>query len=559
MSNNSSPLSSPLFWGGLATGIGLSYLSSQYLSRQRQRRLTANIDKALSSLDTDFTVSKDSLSNIVNHFVAQLRQGLAQENQTLKCLPSFVTKRPTGNETGTYIALDLGGTNFRICEVTLEAHGTSRIRTKKFVVSDDLKTTANGEKLFDFFAECVLLALKEWGGYDDLLTVNTDANTSNKKKEPKSPSRKRGASENTPATRQLKLGFTFSFPCQQLALNKGTLIHWTKGFSAGNVEGADVVKLLQDALARLNLHGIQVVALVNDTVGTLMSHAYKDPNTVMGVILGTGTNAAYFEKVSRIPKLTPSSPSSPTSPSTEKEMVINIEWGAFDNELKVLPFTSYDASLDKDSIHPGKQIFEKMISGMYLGEIVRLVMVDFIRRGILFTNDKQSSCCSPLGDSGVWSYKSSSICFSPTKTKQPSAIQVFSKPGIFETAYMSRIERDHSDHLSDIATLFESFANIPTSYTDRKIIKKICECIGTRSARLSAAAITAVLTQSSSALSSGATVAVDGSLFLCYPHYKSRVKDALKELLGAATSEGIVLDEAGDGSGLGAAVIAALA
>jgi hexokinase len=45
-----------------------------------------------------------------------------------------------------------------------------------------------------------------------------------------------------------------------------------------------------------------VVAIVNDTVGTLISHAYVDPETYVGVILGTGSNAAYVEKVNQIPK-----------------------------------------------------------------------------------------------------------------------------------------------------------------------------------------------------------------------------------------------------------------
>lgn len=48
-------------------------------------------------------------------------------------LPSYVVKRPSGNEIGmasfvinnkcdlgTFLALDLGGTNFRVCKVLLE-------------------------------------------------------------------------------------------------------------------------------------------------------------------------------------------------------------------------------------------------------------------------------------------------------------------------------------------------------------------------------------------------------------------------------------------------------
>lgn len=33
------------------------------------------------------------------------------------------------------------------------------------------------------------------------------------------------------------------------------------------------------------------IQLVNDTVGTLMAYAYRHPETTMGVIMGTGTNA----------------------------------------------------------------------------------------------------------------------------------------------------------------------------------------------------------------------------------------------------------------------------
>ena len=49
---------------------------------------------------------------------------------------------------------------------------------------------------------------------------------------------------------KLPLGFTFSFPVHQTSLTAGTLIHWTKDFSAKDCEGKDVVKMLQDAVER---------------------------------------------------------------------------------------------------------------------------------------------------------------------------------------------------------------------------------------------------------------------------------------------------------------------
>jgi len=42
---------------------------------------------------------------------------------------------------------------------------------------------------------------------------------------------------------------------------------------------------------------------INDTVGTLAAGRYNDEDVVIGVILGTGSNAAYVEEASTIPKL----------------------------------------------------------------------------------------------------------------------------------------------------------------------------------------------------------------------------------------------------------------
>lgn len=48
---------------------------------------------------------------------------------------------------------------------------------------------------------------------------------------------------------------------------------------------------------------MDVAALLNDTVGTLMACAFKENSCNIGVILGTGTNACYLEKLSNCPKL----------------------------------------------------------------------------------------------------------------------------------------------------------------------------------------------------------------------------------------------------------------
>jgi hexokinase len=86
---------------------------------------------------------------------------------------------------------------------------------------------------------------------------------------------------------------------------------------------------------------LYIAALVNDTVGTLLAHSYKHPNTFIGAIFGTGTNGAYVEDTRNIKAMT-----NPTS----DEMIINIEWGNFDKNKTVLPVTIFDNKLDRESI-----------------------------------------------------------------------------------------------------------------------------------------------------------------------------------------------------------------
>lgn len=69
----------------------------------------------------------------------------------------------------------------------------------------------------------------------------------------------------------IHLGLTFSFPVEQTALDSGKILTWTKGFSARNAIGNDVVKLLQDAFDRKHMH-VKCVALVNDVSAIFSYH-----------------------------------------------------------------------------------------------------------------------------------------------------------------------------------------------------------------------------------------------------------------------------------------------
>lgn len=95
-------------------------------------------------------------------------------------------------------------------------------------------------------------------------------------------------------------GFTFSFPIIQHSLDVGILVTWTKTFNCPDVVNKNVVKLLREALDRRADTKVKVVAVLNDTTGTLVQGSTLDHNVAIGLILGTGSNACYLERADRV-------------------------------------------------------------------------------------------------------------------------------------------------------------------------------------------------------------------------------------------------------------------
>lgn len=122
-----------------------------------------------------------------------------------------------------------------------------------------------------------------------------------------------------------------SFPVEQTAIDSGKILTWTKGFAATGAIGNDVVKLLQDSLDRKHIH-VKCSALVNDTVGTMLSASYQHGPALVGAIFGTGTNGAYLEDVAKITKLGETFIKTQTEKIGSK-MIVNTEWGALDNAV----------------------------------------------------------------------------------------------------------------------------------------------------------------------------------------------------------------------------------
>lgn len=98
---------------------------------------------------------------------------------------------------------------------------------------------------------------------------------------------------------------------------------------------------------------------MNDTVGTLAACSLEDKRCAVGLIVGTGSNAAYLEDIDKVELITArrlSGELNEEDVAHATSVVINMEWGAFGDYGELDYYrTEFDEILDKESIVPGKQ------------------------------------------------------------------------------------------------------------------------------------------------------------------------------------------------------------
>lgn len=448
-------------------------------------RLAAQNAERQRILDT-LRLSREQLFEVKRRMTEEMARGLSKEmhDQTsVKMLPTYVRSTPDGTEQGDFLALDLGGSSFRVLLVRLKNEKKQKVDMHQKIYRIDQETMqGTGEELFDHIVYCIADFLDYMG--------------------------MRGAS--------LPLGFTFSFPCDQTKLDEGILLKWTKGFKASGCEGKDVVKLLKEAVQRKQKFDLNFVAVVNDTVGTMMTCAYEDPKCELGLIVGTGTNACYMEEMHNIG----------TVNGNEGRMCVNVEWGAFGENGELDDFcTEFDRAVDEYSNYPGKQRFEKMIGGMYLGEIVRNVLIDFTTKGLLFRGKLSERL----------------------KTR-----------GIFETKFLSQIESDRLA-MRQVRSILQHLGLTGSTCDDSVLVKEVCSVVARRAAQLCGAGLAALvdkIRQNRNQNHLSITVGVDGTLYKTHPHFSSIMQETLQDL---APQCEVTFLKSEDGSGKGAALITAVA
>ncbi|TKS70013.1 putative hexokinase HKDC1 [Collichthys lucidus] len=431
----------------------------------------------------------DQLKDISARFQAEMKKGLSSESNAaaaVKMLPTHVRSTPDGTEKGQFLALDLGGSKFKVLQVKVrEGMGIKRggveMEERTYPIPKEL-LIGKGTELFGHVSESLKDFLHQ-------------RNISLEKKHP--------------------LAFTFSFPCEQTALDQGFLLDWGKNYRPRGLQGKDVVQTLREAIDRTGGLDVEVLAMVNDTVATMMTCGFDDEYCEVGLIIGTGTNACYMEELRHIDLVE----------GDEGRMCVNTEWGGFGDDDSLNDYiTEFDRDVDAASNNPGKQIFEKMISGMYLGELVRLVVLKMAKLGLLFDGRVSDAL----------------------RTK-----------GKITTAHVAAME-EYKNGLKNTKDILTELDLNPTS-DDCIAVQHVSTIVSFRSSNLAAAGLAAILSrikQNRNLRSLRITVGVDGTVYKTHPQYPKRLHKVVRRLLPECHVRFVLSDS---GSSKGAALVSAVA
>lgn len=411
----------------------------------------------------ELALPPERMVEIARSFRQAMEQGLQRQDSCLKMLPSFIGP-PTGREEGTFLTVDMGGSNLRCARFRIgDGRFENQKEIKQKLVDPDgaynlVSSQATAEQLFDAIAEGLSCLVEPGESYS--------------------------------------LGNTFSFPCHQSGINQARLIHWTKEIATQGVEGQDINQLLAAALQRRGLP-VTPVAVLNDTVGTLLVAGYRYPHADIGSIMGTGHNACYIQH---------------SHPATGKDMLVNMESGNFDVGL---PMTAYDQAIDRGSQLPGSQLLEKMVAGRYIGSLVQQMLLDLCEHQVLFQG------------------------------RAPQAL--------FNGVSALMVERF-------ILYPGETVALFHCAEEEAELIRLVSQAVLRRNVRLIVSTFLGVLfhQEQSEQPEQEHVIAIDGTIYEKMPGAPALMREALDEVLGEAGRK-VTTELVKDGSGLGAAIAAAVA
>ncbi len=270
---------------------------------------------------------------ILSLFLSEMEKGLNGEESSLQMIPTYCSLESSIKAGDKVIVLDAGGTNFRTCLVTFNDSLQPEISEFRKVGMPGVKEEVSAKEFFSILADNV----------ERLIDMSDN------------------------------IGFCFSYAARITEGHDGIPLMFSKEIKAPEVIGMELGKSLLNELA-LRGHDVskKKVSVVNDTVATLLATKAKcdeEASSYIGFILGTGTNTAYAEKNSNIRKI---------DAGKDGVQIINVESGNMHLELGDI-----DAEFTSGTKAPDKYLFEKAISGAYLGPFSHKVIEKAIEEGVL--------------------------------------------------------------------------------------------------------------------------------------------------------------------------------
>ena len=270
-----------------------------------------------------FWLENDQLKEIASSFREKVEEGLKHENAEIQCIPTFISPK-TSDINGKALVLDLGGTNYRVATVDL-GQGSPTIHPNNGWKKDMSIMKSPGYTREELFKELA----------DMIVGIKRDE--------------------------EMPICYCFSYPAESVLSGDAKLLRWTKGVDIKEMVGQLVGKPLLDYLnehCKIKFTGIKVLI---DTISSLFAGLTDNSyDAYIGLIVGTGTNMATFIPADKLKKLGPSY-------NIQGLVPVNLESGNFNPPL----LTTVADTDDAISSSLGKQRFEKAVSGMYLGDILK--------------------------------------------------------------------------------------------------------------------------------------------------------------------------------------------
>ncbi|ESW27776.1 hypothetical protein PHAVU_003G231300 [Phaseolus vulgaris] len=426
------------------------------------------------------------LWQVADDIVSSMKISLAtsDESSTLNMVVSNVTSLPLGDEEGFFYGVNLHGKHLLLLCARLGGKNKpiSALQREQIFIPDAV-LAAPSEEITDYVATEIA---KFVSGHPEI--------------------------EETAPAKKKKLGFTLSHPLDEVIPFSATTFQRK---NANNPVRKGMVKDLNRALTN---HGMKmhVASLVDETIGGLAGGRYYNRESVAAVTLASTTNAAYVEPAEEVASDLTQSPNS-------SELVISMEWGNFNSPH--LPLTSYDASVDAESSNPGTEIFGKLISGMYLGEVVRHVLLKLAQETALF---------------------GSSV---PPKLMTPYLLRF---------PDMAAMHQDTSEDREIVSEkLGEIFEIHNCCQMAREVVAEVCDIVAERGARLAGAGIVGIIKKLGRIENRKSVVTVEGGLYDDYRIFRNYLHSSVWEMLGKDLSDNVIIEHSHGGSGTGALFLAA--